>query len=302
MKPSSPRRIAYLLLVYFAIVFIGGALIAPWLYWLAQWAAPHGPVFSRLAASPFHRFVDRSLLGLALICLWPLLRSGEIGNWRDLGFSSRGASLTSILRGAIVGWASLAAVVLLAWACGANVRVTNHSSAEVFRLVLNATFTAVVVAVLEELVFRGALFGLLRRTMQWPAALIVSSVVYSGVHFIKKAEIPTPIQWNSGLLSLWAMLSHPPPLLPAFLTLFTAGAILALSYQLTGALYFSIGLHAGWIFWLKSYQFLFAPARVGSAFWGTTALIDGWLSFLTLTAVLVLVAVQKRPREPDQRA
>jgi uncharacterized protein len=294
MKPCPPTRIVYSLLIYFAMVFPGGALLAPWLYWLAQWAAGHWPALSSLAASPFNRFLDRSLLGLALVFLLPLLRCSGMQSWTEIGFVRQGRPVWQTLRGLALGWASLAAVVLLALACGANTINANHSAGEVCRHVMSATLTAIIVAVLEELVFRGALFGLLRRAMPWPAALIASSAVYSAVHFIKKTEFVGPVQWQSGLSLLWMMLCHPPPLMPAFLTLFVAGAILALSYQRTGALYFSIGLHAGWIFWLKSCQFLFHASDSHPLFWGTGALIDGWLSLLVLAIIFVLIARQNQ--------
>ena len=50
------------LLTYLAVVFIGGALLAPWLYGLVQWAAPHLPSLQNVAASPVHRFEDRAFL------------------------------------------------------------------------------------------------------------------------------------------------------------------------------------------------------------------------------------------------
>jgi len=291
------------LLIYFAVVFVGGALLAPWLYWLAQWAAGLWPAFSRLAANPFPRFLDRSLLGLALICLWPLLRGAGLRSWREVGFVRQGRPARQILQGFLYGWASLAAVAALALACGANTLVQTHSGSEVFRHLLNATWTAVAVAVLEELVFRGALFGLLRRTVPWPCAAVLSSVVYSAVHFIRHTDSPLPVQWTSGLALLWKILSHHPPLIPAFLTLFVAGSILALSYQRTGALYFSIGLHAGWIFWLKSYRFIFHPTGSHPSFWGSGELIDGWLSSLVLAIIFILLAWQKQPPPPaDKRA
>jgi hypothetical protein len=154
--------------------------------------------------------------------------------------------------------------------------------------------TAIVVAILEELVFRGALFGLLRQSMPWTAALVVSSVVYSAVHFIKSGDTALPVQWHSGLTLLWGMLCHPPPLVPAFFTLFVAGSILAFSYQRTGALYFSIGLHAGWIFWLKTYGFLSRSTGAHSSFWGTDNLIDGWLSLIVLMILFVLIWRKKQ--------
>ena len=282
------------LLIYLVVVFLGGALLAPWLYWLAQWAAGLWPALSGLANKPFHRFLDRSMLGLALVCLWPLLRGGGARSWPDLGFVSQGRPTRQILSGFALGWASLAAVALLALACGARAFILTHSAGEVFHHLITATCTAALVAVLEEVVFRGALFGLLRQSMPWPAALVVSGAVYSAVHFIKSGETALPVQWNSGLMLLRQMIYHPPPLIPAFLTLLVAGSILALCYQRTGALYFSIGLHAGWIFWLKTYGFLSHSSGARESFWGTDNLIDGWLSCLVLLSLFVLIARQKQ--------
>lgn len=278
------------LLLYLAVVFLGGALLAPWLYWGAQWTARHWPALSGLGAIPFHRFLDRSLLGLALLCLWPLLHGGGLRSWQELGFARRDRPGWHILRGFALGWASLAVVALLAVICGQRALVTNHSTTEVFQHLFNAMWAAIVVALLEELVFRGALFGLLRQSMPWPAALVLSSAVYAAVHFIQKTELGLPVEWNSGLALLGRMLRHPPPLIPAFLTLLMAGSILALTYQRTGALYFPIGLHAGWIFWLKSYRFLFQQSAPLQSFWGTDNLIDGWLSFIVLAMIFGLLA------------
>jgi uncharacterized protein len=286
------------LLIYFVVVFLGGALLAPWLYWVTQWAAGHWLALSDLAGKPFHRFLDRSMLGLALLCLWPLLRGGGARSWRDLGFVPQGRPGRQILKGFALGWASLAAVTLLALACGARAFILTHSAGEVFSHLLNATWAAVIVAILEELVFRGVLFGLLRQSMPWPAALVMSSAVYSAAHFIKSADTAMPVRWNSGLMLLRAMLVHPPPLIPAFLTLLVAGSILTLCYQRTGALYFSIGLHAGWIFWLKTYGFLSRPAAAHASFWGTDNLIDGWLSLIVLAILFVLIAQQKQKEPP----
>jgi membrane protease YdiL (CAAX protease family) len=296
---NPPARPIRSLVVYFAVVFLGGALLSPWLYWLTQSAAGHWTALSGLAAKPFHRYLDRSLLGLALLCLWPLLRGGGARSWQDLGFVRQGRIARQILRGFALGWASLAAVALLALACGVRTLIPAHSATEMVRHLLEATWTAVVVAIIEELVFRGALFGLLRQSMPWPAAAAISSAVYSAVHFIQKAETDLPVHWNSGLALLWQMLSHPPPLMPAFLTLFVAGWILAMMYQSTGALYFSIGLHAGWIFWLKSYRFLTHTTGSAPPFWGTDNLIDGWLSLLVLVIIFGLVAWKKKERQRD---
>src|SRR5690242_18329191 len=59
------------LLVYLAVVFLGAAMLSPWVYWLAQSGAGHSGVLARLSAQPFHRYVNRCLLALAIIGLSP---------------------------------------------------------------------------------------------------------------------------------------------------------------------------------------------------------------------------------------
>ena len=85
-------------------------------------------------------------------------------------------------------------------------------------------------------------------------------------------------------------------IVPGFFNLTLVGALLALAYQFTGNLYFSIGLHAGWIFWLKSYGTLTREAvNANTWFWGTGKLIDGWLALIVLSFVSLLV-LKLRPR------
>jgi membrane protease YdiL (CAAX protease family) len=79
-------------------------------------------------------------------------------------------------------------------------------------------------------------------------------------------------------------------LIPAFLNLALVGILLALAYQRTGNLYFSIGLHAGWIFWLRSYG-VFTRNSGSPLAWlfGSDKLIDGWLPLAVLALSLVVV-------------
>jgi hypothetical protein len=112
------------------------------------------------------------------------------------------------------------------------------------------------VATLEEILFRGGIFGGLRRMFIWPLALMASSMVYALVHFLQRTEWTGAVAWNSGLILLPRMLGGFADfyaLVPGFFSLTLAGILLGLAYQRTGNLYFSIGLHAGWIFWLKAY-------------------------------------------------
>jgi membrane protease YdiL (CAAX protease family) len=301
-------RVIAWLLIYLAAVFVGGALAAPWLYALTQWGAFHWPGLAGLAAKPFHRFVDRAVLGLAVICLWPLLRQFRMLGLRELGLCDHRAGVArraakQLALGFFIGFVSLAAVALLAILGGNRAINVDHSQPQTLHYLLSATAAAILVAFLEELLFRGALYGIMRGPLGRLWALILSSAIYAAVHFVQKAETPGPVHWQSGLLLLPPMfrnLADTASLIPAFMTLTVAGAVLALMYERTGALYASIGLHGGWIFWLKSYRFTTRQAAVKlQTFWGTDNLVDGWLALIILSAVL-LAALAVTPRVKPQ--
>jgi hypothetical protein len=278
------------LLIYLAAIALGGALLAPCLAWLAQWAASQSPALSHLAGSPFHRFLARALLGVALIGLVPLLRNCGMLQWRALGLRNQRRPAPDILAGFLLGFASLAGVVVIALLAGGRLLGHPQSAAHLARGLFNAAVTAAIVAVIEEILFRGALFGILRKAMPWPAALIISSAIYSAAHFIPNYDLAGPIHWYSGLALLREMFQGDPPLLPTFFTLFVAGACLALAYQRTGALYFSMGLHAGWIFWLFACKLLTQPAPVSNPLlWGTDKLIDGFAALILLALVFLII-------------
>ncbi len=292
------------LTIYIAVVFLGGALLAPGLYWLAQSAAAQFPSLQKIADSPFHRYVNRSLLILALAGLVPLLRNLGVTSWRDLGLGRPAATQgRQLLGGFLLGFAGLAVVVGIALLGGGRIWNT-HPAGTIVSKMLSAALTAAVVAVLEEILFRGGIFGGLRRGFHWRFALGASSAVYALVHFLDRAKLDGAVTWHSGFDLLPQMLrgfGNVEMLVPGFFSLALAGWVLGLAYQRTGNLYAAIGLHAGWIFWLKSYGFLTAAAPGASAwFWGTHKLTDGWLAFFILLLTLVL-AEKFLWRQPTSR-
>jgi membrane protease YdiL (CAAX protease family) len=277
------------LLIYIVVIFIGGALLAPWLYRLAQlFQQP----FPQVANIPFHRFLDRSFMLIALAGVWPVVRSLGATSWRDIGLVPPYGQWKKLFGGLLLGFLTLAAVAGIAIACGPRCFAPGMGAHKIVAAVFGATATAVLVGVLEEILFRGGIFGGLRRVLYWPFALLISSAIYAIVHFLQRAEFAGPVVWSSGLVLLPQTLGgfvdfH--ALVPGFFNLTLAGVLLGLAYQRTGNLYFSIGLHAGWIFCLKVYSDLTADSP-GAAiwFWGTGKMIDGWLAFFALAITLAV--------------
>ena len=277
------------LVIYIAVVFIGGALFAPWLWRLAQLFAHSIP---QAANAPFHRFLDRSFLLFALAGLWPVLRSLGAASWRDLGLVPPHGQWNRLFGGVLLGFLTLAAVAGAAVGFGGRAVVQGLAAHKIVVIIFSSIGTAAVVASLEEILFRGGIFGGLRRVLHWPFALLISSVIYALVHFLQSADFSGSIGWNSGLVALPVMLkgfADFQALLPGFFSLALAGVLLGIAYQRTGNLYFSIGLHAGWIFCLQIYgQITFQAAHAAIWFWGGGKMTDGWLAFFALAVTLAV--------------
>jgi membrane protease YdiL (CAAX protease family) len=284
------------LLIYLSTVFIGGALLAPWLWHLAQLGPPW---FPHLAHTPFHRYVDRSMQVIALAGLWPFMRALGATSRREIGLVSPVGQFRKLGAGLLSGFASLACVAVVSLAGHGRAVAPHLSAGKIIGTLAGAAATAVVVSLLEEILFRGGVFGGLRRVVHWTTAMVISSVIYALVHFLQGPQLTGPVQWDSGLIALRSMLAgfgdfH--QLVPGFFSLTVAGLWLALACQRTGNLYFSIGLHAGWVFWLKTFGGLTTPAPgAPSWFYGSGRLVDGWLAFCILFLFLVAFTLWHPP-------
>jgi len=282
-------RPVYALLIYLSSVLIGAALLAPWIWHGVQLIAAQYPAWEGLAEERFHRYVNRCMLVLALVGVWPLIRSLQIRSWTELGWRSPSQALPEMGRGAVVGLISLGFIAVIACLSGARTLNPDPTLARWLSRMVSALLTAVVVSVLEELLFRGAIFSAIRRAHTFFIAALVSSSLYAFVHFFHRPPRPDEVTAWTGLLTLGQMLNgfvDPHLLIPGWINLGLAGWILACARERTGQLSWSIGLHAGWIFWLKIYGFATHPTE-DSSWIGTGKMTDGWLA----TAVLGILAV-----------
>ena len=275
--------------LYLLAVFVGGPLLAPWVYTVGQFAGDV-PLFSSLASAPFHRYLTRCMMAVAIVGLWPLFKALGLSSWQELGLAPLKPNLHRLICGFGLGFVSLAIIMVISLASHGRAWHGDRDMGAVLRHLVNAGLAAIVVSPLEEVLFRGGLFGALRKEHGWKPALVVSSLVYAAVHFLDRARWTEPVTWSSGVTLLGQMFvgaGGSAALVPRFLTLCVAGVVLGIAYQWTGNLWCSVGLHAGWIFWLKSYGFLTRDVNGAAVWlWGTGRLIDGWLAVFVMLGVL----------------
>lgn len=193
-------------------------------------------VFILLGLWPFLRWcrlAERGALGLALT--WPALRRRVFQGW--------------LIGVGILGLLVLALVALevrfpLPWSAALVIRLLEKAVA--------ALIGGLLIGVLEELFFRGALFSAIRRHGGLAPAVIGSAALYALVHFLKPGALPPGVAFDAA--GAWQMFigvfsglfewRH----LDSLVALFVAGVFLALVRERTGHIGWCIGLHAGWVF------------------------------------------------------
>ncbi len=237
------------LLLYLAGVILLGALLAPPLFWFGQVVIAHG-LLPSLAKFDFESYFHRALLIAAIVLLWPLFRALRVRSWRDLGLQKNPRAGTDLGMGF-----AIAAIPLLC--CGVVLIVLHVYSLRrgfLWHKMPAVLIAASIVPILEELLFRGFILGVLLRSFSRLGALLLTSGLFSIVHFLKAPEATTPndaVRWYSGFDSIahsFDQFGDPMLLAAGFLTLFAIGCILADARLRTASLWLPIGLHAGWIF------------------------------------------------------
>lgn len=252
------------LAAYFIAIVVGGALLAPILFWSAQALAAHG-VFPFLARYDFDTFFHRAILVAAVLLLWPLLRVSNVRGLSDLGLAPNPHW------GRDVGYGVLLSVIPLLFCSALLIALHVYTFRHVFVWPRfgKVLLAAISVPFIEETFFRGIVLGILLRTGRKLLSVVAVSALFAAVHFLKGSEWePTNATWTSGFQSIgdaFAGFGDPMMVLAAFATLFLIGCILADARVLTRSLWLPIGLHAGWIFasgtfnWLARRQMVALP-------------------------------------------
>ena len=284
---------------YFLGTLVLGALLAAPLCWGGRAVAGVVPALAFLRETDFHRFFDRAMLLAALLLLWPTLRALRIGSWRELGLridpcAGRNAAFGFVAAGGLL------------WVLGLGLWGTRvyEWRPQPFPWAAGAGFlgTAGAVALVEEAFFRGALYGLVRRTARAGTAVVFVAALFAILHFLKPPPnaVPTAdVRWYAGFVMLprafWQW-GDPQLVLGGFTTLFAVALVLGYARWRTGALSLPMGLHAGWVFGLKSFNRC-SRHVAPSSWWVGDDLLHGSLPVLAVmvTGGLVFLWLRKQP-------
>ena len=267
------RNDLFKIVIFVSATLVLGALLTAPIYWAAKAIVAKGflidgpfqSIHDSLERAKLSRCFNRGMMAAALIFIYPTILwlrrdkaektyEAASGNW--MGLRKNPYRWLHVVIGFV-----LAASTLLAmgwWFTVVGFYIANPKADPLLSIIGPALVAAFAVAFLEEFFFRGALQALALRTMKELPAILFVSVFFAGVHFLKPpTDLEEPIViWSSGFWmigQIFGQFAEPKFLMAEFATLLCVGWILSWVRMRTGSLMLGIGLHAGWVFGIKTY-------------------------------------------------
>ncbi|MDC0435350.1 CPBP family intramembrane metalloprotease [bacterium] len=238
--------IALLLFIgYFLIALISGAAISYPVYeFLSNWME-----------LDFERVANRCVLIAAILFFVALCKKINFSAGCDLGYSTdKRQFYTDIVKGIGLG-------VLIMSTIAVGLLITNNriidtiwglSALNIISILASGLISGLMIALLEETLFRGAMLSAIRRESTAFIAITVTSFFYALVHFIQP-EIQldsNSLDWTSGFVLLkyaLANLANVSQIADSLIALFLAGVLLSIVRLRTNRIAICIGIHAGWV-------------------------------------------------------
>lgn len=225
----------------------------------------------RCRMAEFPQFFEMAILVCAMILFFPFIewlrggRSAETGKVGSLRLPdgarklTRGQRLQANPRGipqAVTGFLgvsilfSLLGVALIL----AGIFEWKNPADSMFWIFIRVFCVSLVLALVQEILFRGIAMGIFLRAMRPVAALGLSTVLFAMAHLLHPTAglgVPDPEAPGVGfelLRKILGQFSEPRFVFGTFAPLLALGGVLAYSRWRTASLWMPVGLHAGWIF------------------------------------------------------
>jgi hypothetical protein len=234
------KAFLYFSLYFFMATFLG-ALVAFPVYQLAD-----------STAYPFDSWVTRLSLLFLMIGIFPLMKAHQL-SFKKIGYAlDFKCFIASASKGFISGLIILAVIVAILLLL--DVRAFERDAALSVKLLAGAALSGIVVALIEETLFRGIFYTLAEKWHGGYFAVAISTFFYAIMHFITPAQLvdPDKLTWLSGFevilnAYLGVLVLHYDDLL----ALLAVGLYLGIVRYKQASLANCIGIHASWVFLIK---------------------------------------------------
>jgi len=304
---------SYQRLLLFAIIVLGfTAMLSPWAALTWDYITTTRPGWESYRYS-FGKIFDRFFMVSGIVLFFFFRRFLRLGPMDRLGLTPRALAWRDLQHGFGLAIASMAGLALIMSWLDVFEPFFRLSLARSLERCASAILAAAAAGFIEEILFRGVIFKGLYDELGRARAYLFAALIYSAIHFVKPGD-PAAL----GGLDAWTGIryfasSFQPfteleTLVPGLLGLFLIGAVLCYAFERTGTLYLSIGLHAGWIFSLKTLR-VFGDFRRDDLGWmfGSTdpKIVSGvitWIGILLVGGVVSRITRRRARLFPDRPA
>lgn len=307
-------RFSFRGLLLLLIAFVGfhflAAILAPAFYKLViVWnALSPNSLNTYLIGKPFPEFYDRTRILLLLLSIPWLFMQCRLLSGRKLGFVGDFPWYSTFLRFYMVGLVWSVAVLGILMIAGAVAIKSSLSFWSLLAGLAGAFISAMIIGILEELIFRSLFFRMFYTALAPMISVILSSLFFAYMHFKHPSGLwdyntpPAEVSWLDGFpVGFYVIFGIVVNFkLVLFLNLTLVGYVLTVVFMKTRSLWSSIGLHAGWVTPISLFMHI-AVRNIDkhSAWWGTFRLADGYFTSFCLLLIAFYFSRIYKPREPS---
>lgn len=248
----------------------------------------------------------------AIVSLVWLFRRWHLTRRQDAGFGLPAGQFWQHLGIGLVAGAIIILPLLFALQT-LGVRVADPRVEVTWSLLLTGIIkglaTGLVVALVEEIFFRGYLYSAIERESGRTLAIVLPSVLYASVHFLDgRLRVPADqIHWSSGFAvfaSMFDAYAQPATIIDSFFSLFAVGILLAIARARTRGIGLCIGMHAAWVCALYCCEVTtqFNPQSPAQWLVGSYDNVVGWATVFWMAVMAgVYVAISRSSASPTGR-
>ena len=239
--------------IFFTFYLIFFAIVSSILFSIIYMNFEEQPTFT------LNKAIKYGAILLSFIFIFLTLKFKKITPKEMCSDHSLNIILLSIIKGFFISiLASLPIIILLHIF---DIRIFNFNMNDIdnvfFVTILLSVLSGLIIGFIEEFFFRGIMVRENNFTLNNLFPIILASASYSTFHFIKIPDILDPvIAWDTGLTYLIDVFTNLNNLIlyDAFYTLLIFGIFLSLVKIRYKNIFYCIGIHAGFIFVIKTYK------------------------------------------------
>ncbi|MBM2835099.1 MAG: hypothetical protein HW406_2260 [Candidatus Brocadiaceae bacterium] len=288
------------ILLYLFILFIS-SLLAPLIKIAADMLIPQSALVTDLlnykhGSYDFGKVLRRIILGVAILVIFLFRKPLMINSLSTIGIKHTTGWWEHLQMGFFLSTGIFILYTSFLFITGTKIlEVDAKSLGDLFFQLFKILLIAGLVGCIEEIFFRGFIFQSFLYNMHTISAVCASSLFYSLLHFFRVKLLVSPgfqpfIGFKVIYQSFAYLLIHFNTMFPTLFGIFLVGVVLSYACLRTNSLYFAIGLHAGWIFLIKTNILLFDHVGTNLRWlFGDSKVVTGVLGWGLLIVTLFLV-------------